>query len=266
MIYIRKALVQPVYQSTDRGRTVFDQIKKKNLYEEIASQIIKKINEGHYLPGQQLPGERELAVQLGVNRGSLREALRVLEFMRVLEKRVGEGVFVRDPARESSLEAVIFRFLAEDGLDQESLKATFEAIVIVESSMARLAARRFIGEDIALLKNLTDRMDPAVEDPDGFTDLDLEYHLTVGRLGHSPVLFSVSSTMWIIMKRYAHALHLSRELRQKCADGHRLITQAIAAGDEHAAGREMERHLKGALNTLLGGPVIQAPLEGPLKA
>ena len=245
-----------MYQSTDRGITVFDQIKKKNLYEEIASQIIKKINEGHYLPGQQLPGERELAAQLGVNRGSLREALRVLEFMRVVDKRVGEGVFVRDPARESSLESVIFRFLAEDGLDQEALKATFEAIVIVESSMARLAARRSTGEDIALLGDLAARMDPAVEDPDWFTDLDQEYHLTVCRLAHSPVLFSVSSTMWIIMKKYAHALHLSRELRQKCADGHQLITAAIVSKDEEAAGREMERHLKGALSTLLGGSAV----------
>ncbi|MHB8156254.1 MAG: FadR/GntR family transcriptional regulator [Desulfocucumaceae bacterium] len=234
---------------------MFDQIKKKNLYEEIASQVIRKINEGHYLPGQQLPGERELAVQLGVNRGSLREALRVLEFMRVVEKKVGEGVFIRDPSRESSLETIIFRFLAEDGLDQESLKGTFEAIVIVESNMARMAARRATGEDLARLKEITDRMSSPLDDSDHFTDLDQEYHLLVGKLGYSPVLFSVSSTMWIIMKRYAHALHLSRELREKCAEGHRLITGAIIAGDEETAGREMDRHLKGALSTLLSGTV-----------
>lgn len=243
---------------------MFDQIKKKNLYEEIASQIIKKINDGQYLPGQQLPGERGLAVQLGVNRGSLREALRVLEFMRVVEKKVGEGVFVRDPSRESSLETVIFRFLAEDGLDPDSLKATFEAIVILESSMARLAARRSSAEERTRLVDLTARMASMVDDPEGFTDLDQEYHLLVGQLGNSPVLFSVSSTMWIIMKRYAHALHLSLDLRQKCADGHRLITAAIASGNEDAAGREMERHLKGALSTLLGGAaapgqVLDAP-------
>ncbi|MFZ5642065.1 MAG: FadR/GntR family transcriptional regulator [Bacillota bacterium] len=241
---------------------MFDQIKKKNLYEEIASQIIKKINEGQYLPGQQLPGERELAVQLGVNRGSLREALRVLEFMRVVEKKVGEGVFIKDPSRESSLEALIFQFLAEDGLDHESLTGTFEAIVIVESNMARLAARRCSEEDKASLKGLSEKMDLMVDDPDAFTDLDQEFHLMVGRLGHSPVLFSVSSTMWIIMKRYAHALHMSRELRQKCAEGHRHIASAIIAGDGDLAGREMERHLKGALSTLLNGTVLNAVSTG----
>ncbi|MFZ5650259.1 MAG: FadR/GntR family transcriptional regulator [Bacillota bacterium] len=232
---------------------MFDQIKKKNLYEEIAGQVMRKIAGGHYRPGQQLPGERDLAVQLGVNRGSLREALRVLEFMRVVEKRVGEGVFVKDPDRESSLEAIIFRFLVEDGLDQDSLKGTYEAIVIVESNMARLAARRAAGEGLTRLEELTARMESSLDDDRLFTDLDQEYHLLVGRLGNSPVLFSVASTMWIIMKKYAYALHMAPERRKKCALGHRAITAAIVSGDEETAGREMERHLKGALSTLLNG-------------
>ena len=229
-------------------------VKKRNLYEEIAGQIMQSISDGYYKPGQQLPGEREMAAQLGVNRGSLREALRVLEFMRVVEKRVGEGVFVRDPARESSLETVVFRFLAEDGLDQESLRGVCEAIVTVESSMARLAARRAGEKDLVRLKELVEQMKHENDDIDLFTDLDQEFHLLVGQLGKSPVLFSVASTMWIIMKKYAHALHLYPERRKKCADGHQLIAQSICAGNEDKAYKEMERHLKGAFNVLLTMP------------
>ncbi len=232
---------------------MLQRIKKKNLYEEIAVQIIKHITDGHYRPGQKLPGERDLAVQLGVNRASLREALRVLEFMRVVEKKVGEGVFVRDPARECSLEAIIFRFLAEDGLDRESMQGACEAIIIVESNMARLAARRAAGPDLDRLHNLLQKMSPLPGDAETFTDLDHQFHQLVGQMGRSPVLFAVASTMWIIMKRYAGILHRSPERRQKCADGHRLITAAIAAGDEDRAYREMERHLKGAVDVLLGG-------------
>lgn len=231
---------------------MFEQIKRKNLYEEIAGQVMKKIAQGYYRPGQQLPGERDLAAQLGVNRTSLREALRVLEMMRVVEKRVGEGVFVRDPAREASLEAIVFRFLAEDGLDQEVLMSTFEAIVIVESNLARMAARRAAGTDLERLEALLAKMDARLEDAGSFTDIDQEFHLLVGQLAKSPVLFSMTSTMWIIMKKYAGALHRTPERRQKCADGHRLIAAAIMAGDEEAACGEMERHLKGALNALTG--------------
>lgn len=232
---------------------MFEQIKKKNLYEEIAGQIIKKIQEGQFSPGQQLPGERELAVQLGVNRTSLREALRVLEFMRVLEKRAGEGVFIRDPAKSASLESVVFRFLAEDGLDRESLQGTSEAIIIVESYMAKLAARRATDMEIQGLNEHLAKTEALLDDANSFTEMDREFHLLVGQMGKSPVLFSVVSTMWIIMKKYAGALHQFPQRRLKCARGHRSIADAVAAGDEEAAFREMERHLKGAFSVLPGG-------------
>lgn len=228
-------------------------VKKKNLYEDIALQIMQQISAGFYRPGQQLPGERDLSEQLGVNRGSLREAMRVLEFMRVVEKRAGEGVFVKDPALESSLEAMIFRFLAEDGLDMDSLTGACETIVLVESNLARLAARRIDNEGLARLEELTVRMDSLVDDIKAFTDLDQEFHLLVAQLGKSPVLFSVASTMWIIMKRYAGALHSERERRQKCARGHHLIAAAIKAVNEEEAQKEMEHHLKGAVAVLQFG-------------
>lgn len=232
---------------------MFEMVKKKNLYEEIAGQVMKKISQGQFRPGQQLPGERELAIQLGVNRGSLREALRVLEFMRVVEKRAGEGVFVRDPARDSSLEAVVFRFLAEDGLDRDSLQGACEAVVITESNLAKLAARRAAPGELEKLKQLMAKMESRLDDAVGFTDVDQEFHLLVGQMGKSPVLFSVVSTMWIIMKKYAGALHIYSERRQKCAAGHRSIAAAIMAGDGETACREMERHLKGGFSILPGG-------------
>lgn len=227
------------------------QIRKRNLYEEIAEQMMQLIAQGYYKPGQQLPGERDLAVQLGVNRGSLREALRVLEFMRVVEKRVGEGVFVLDPARTSSLEAIIFRFLHEDGLDRGVLSSAGEAITIVESNMAKLAARRASEGGIVRLQKVLDRMHSHLEDAPAFTELDQEFHIQLGQMSHSPVLFSIASSMWVIMRKYAHALHLYPQRRQKCYQGHQLILEAITQGDEEKACHEMEHHYKGAFSVLL---------------
>jgi len=228
-------------------------IRKKNLYEEIASQLMKLISEGHFKPGQQMPGERDLAASLGVNRTSLREALRVLELMRVVEKRVGDGVYVRDISRDASLETLVFRFLAEDGLDRDSMRGAAEAMVIVESNMARLAAKRAKPEELARVKELLHKMESDIDDIETFTSLDHEFHLLIGQLGRSPVLFSVASTMWIIMKRYAAALHRSKVRRAKCLDGHRMITAAIELGDGELAFSEMETHLKGAVEVLLAG-------------
>lgn len=229
----------------------FELIRKKNLYEDIVAQVIKKVNEGYFAPGEQLPGERDLALQLGVNRNSLREALRVLEFMRVLEKRAGEGVFVRDPAREVSLEAVIQRMLLEDGLDYDSVQDTYEAILIVEIHLAKMAARRTDASAGARLAALMVRMEGALEDAITFTALDKEFHLTVGQLGHSSVLFSILSTMWQVMNKYAEVLHRSRERRLLCLEGHARIVAAIREQRDEEAGREMERHLKGGLRAIL---------------
>lgn len=229
----------------------FEPIKKKNLYEDIVAQMIKKVNEGTFAPGEQLPGERELALQLGVNRNSLREALRVLEFMRVLEKRAGEGVFVRDPAREVSLEAVIQRMLREDGLDYDSVQDTYEAILIVETHLAKMAARREDELAGAHLAELMVRMEGALDDAITFTALDKEFHLTVGQMGQSTVLFSILSTMWQVMDKYAEVLHLSQERRLLCLEGHGRIVTAIREQREEEAGREMARHLKGGLKAML---------------
>ncbi len=238
---------------------MLQKIKKKNLYEEIARQIMKLISEGHFKPGQQIPGERELAAELGVNRGSLREALRVLEMMRIVEKRIGDGVYVRDTIRDASLEALVFRFLAEDGLDRDSLEGVSEAIVIVESNMARLAAARAQKDDLDRLRLLIVEMELHIDNPGRFTELDRNFHLLIGELGKSPVLYSVAYTMWIIMSRYADALHREPERRARCLNGHHLIAAALAAGDGENACREMERHLKGAVRALVTGTSAPAP-------
>ena len=72
----------------------FKPIDKTSLSEEIAGQIMHLISTGDLMPGQKLPSERELRVRFGVGRSSLREALRCLSIVGVLETRVGEGTFL----------------------------------------------------------------------------------------------------------------------------------------------------------------------------
>ncbi len=225
-------------------------LRKHSLYEGVAGQILRLIREGHFRPGDQLPGERELAEMLGVNRGTVREALRVLEFMRVLKKRAGEGVFVADPVPNLGAEALVFHFLVEDGLDEASLRSAFEAVTCIEASMARLAALRAGEEDLAALESLISRMEEGAGEGRGFTALDEKFHLAVGRASRSEVLYSIDITMWVIMRRYAELLHREPACRQWCLEGHRRIAAAISARDGDLAAREMENHLKGAYRML----------------
>ncbi len=210
--------------------TYFKHLKKRSLYEDVANQILNLIVEEKFKPGDRLPGEREMAEVLGVNRGTLREALRVLEFMRVIEKRVGEGVFVSAGAGGFGVETVIFRFMSEDGLDAAALKGAHEAVTRIEGVIAELAAQRIEATELEEIRRLNQRMEEAVKTGEHFTSLDKEFHLSLGRAAKSPVLLSVATTMWVIMERYAIVLFGFKENRDKCVSDHREIIEALTTG------------------------------------
>ncbi|MFZ5595515.1 MAG: FadR/GntR family transcriptional regulator [Bacillota bacterium] len=228
----------------------FKQLRKRSLYEDIANQILELISKGKYVMGDRLPGEREMADLLGVNRSTLREALRVLEFMRVIEKRVGEGIFVTADDNSFGLETVVFRFMFEDGLDVESLTDAYNAATVIEGVMAELAARRRTQEELRLLNDLVDRMDNAVKTGESFTALDKEFHLTLNRASKSPVLMGIASTMWVMLERYAVILFGIGDTRNKCARDHARIVKSLEEGKDKECRRLVEDHFRWARQAL----------------
>src|SRR2546430_14593610 len=98
-------MVYPMDDSVLQGSTIpspsavkdeLEPVRKTRIYEEVASQIQRLISEGRLRPGDHLPPERELAERFGVSRTSVRDAIRVLELMGLLEPRQGEGTVVTD--------------------------------------------------------------------------------------------------------------------------------------------------------------------------
>jgi len=230
--------------------TYFKQLKKRSLYEDVANQILNLIIKGKFGPGDRLPGEREMADSLGVNRSTLREALRVLEFIRVIEKRVGEGIFVTASDANFGLETVIFRFMSEDGLDVESLTGAHEAVTCIEGVIAELAAQRIQPQELEEIRKLHARMEHTVATGEHFTAQDKEFHLSLGRAAKSPVLLSVATTMWVIVERYAIILFGIQENREKCIDDHLKIIDGLEAGQGRPARRLTEEHFRWALRAL----------------
>lgn len=228
----------------------FKQLKKRSLYEDIANQILRLITEGKYGMGDRLPGEREMADLLGVNRSTLREALRVLEFMRVIEKRVGEGIFVVADDASFGVETVVFRFMLEDGLDVESLTEAYNATTVIEGVMAELAARRKTPDELKHLNDLVDRMAQAVETGENFTALDREFHLNLNRSSKSPVLMGIASTIWVMLERYAIVLFGSKDIREKCVRDHSRIVKSLEAGRDKECRRLVEDHFIWARHAL----------------
>ena len=203
------------------------QIKKRNLYEEIIRELQKMIENGSFPPGTKLPGERDLAEQLGVNRTTVREALRLMELMRLVEKRPGKGVFVKDFPQEASLESIVFEFLAEDGLKAEVLDDVYEAVLHTESIMARLAAERRDEGELKQLEKIYQKMKKNMNESYNFTLADKEFHLFLSKIAKSDVLSKFAHTIWIIIEKYAYLLYKSKKNRTISLKQHAALLLAI---------------------------------------
>src|SRR5688500_16058713 len=135
---------------------VLSPIAKTRAYEQAADQIAARIKEGIWQPGDRLPSERDLALRLGISRGSTREALRVLEAMGWLEIKPGDGTIVRDRR------ALPSRLDGADGDSAAGLLAglsvevgdLWEVRKLIEPGAAYLAAERCNADELAAIEDV----------------------------------------------------------------------------------------------------------------
>lgn len=208
----------------------------------LAQRLRHKILEGELGPETWLPPERELAELSGLSRGSVRDALRVLELEGLVETKPGRngGTMVRLPDGSSvhrSLEAFIrgrkIRF-----------RSLLEIREIIEPECAALAAQRRDGDDLDVLHEISDRLRMHSEDVPAFLTTNVEWHVAIAEASHNE-LFAA----------FMHAI--SREIRVATAvDGlnseevivnalraHDRIIEAIDSRDSDGARRRMRRHV-----------------------
>lgn len=131
---------------------------------------------GDLRPGSRLPPEQELACQLGVSRGSMREAVRALTYMRLVEVRRGLGTFVTGLEPALLLEGV--RTAAQAARD-ESIFEIFEVRRILEPAAAGIAASRITEAQLAELRGHLDAMRQATQNPDEFMRHDEAFHACI---------------------------------------------------------------------------------------
>lgn len=155
--------------------------------DEAIVQIKNMIVSGELEPGDRLPKESELATKLGLSRSSLREAVRALTFVRILDVRQGDGTYVTSLAPELLLEAVSF---VVDFHRDDSVLHFLEVRRIVEPAAIALATRLAGQEDIVALERF---LDPGLAQlaPSEFVALDREFHASMVRLCANPVLVSL---------------------------------------------------------------------------
>lgn len=155
------------------------QLTRSRLHEEIVTIIQKQIMSGKIVPGDKLPTERELAENFNVNRATVREALRKLENLDLVEIRHGDGLYVKNYLESGNFDLIKAAFNMDGG--NEVLINILEARRYVVPQMAYLAAQRRTTEDVDELKRIVFKEDlPMLE-------RDIKVHQTIARATHNLV-------------------------------------------------------------------------------
>jgi GntR family transcriptional regulator, transcriptional repressor for pyruvate dehydrogenase complex len=221
---------------------------------EIVVQHVRGLIErGELRPGDRLPAERELAVQLGVSRPSVRAGLRSLSAIGVLQTRHGAGTFITDGPPTLGSEPLSF-LAALHGFTRDEM---FEARRALEVGVAGLAAERANDEQIATIAEEITGMFAALDDPQTFLIHDIRFHRSVADASGNPILASLVEMVSALFyeQRRKTAQH-GRDLKES-AHLHRAIYHAIRAHDPKRASAAMSEHLSVAQQA-------QA-LESPLR-
>ena len=202
--------------------------------EEAITRIRERIASGSWGPGTKLPREADLAAELGLSRNSLREAVRALSLVRVLEVRQGDGTYV------SSLEPDLLlgdptRFAAPL-LRGRTVLELFEVRRLLEPAAASLAALRIDDEGKAALQRELDRMHEAGDRVEDLVEADAAFHDVIGQAAGNGVLRSLleSLSSRTVRARIWHGV-ADRDALELARAEHRRIYDAIVEGDPELA-------------------------------
>jgi GntR family transcriptional repressor for pyruvate dehydrogenase complex len=157
---------------------------KQTVCEDVIERIKALIRGDHFGAGAKLPSERELSEQLGVSRASVREALRTLAIMGVLDTRHGSGTQVAESS--ANVLRASFEFLML--LDQPTIYELYEIRELVEVYLADRAAERRTPDDLLAIESALRDMRDSVSDPEKMTDPNVRFHEAIAAAAHVTVL------------------------------------------------------------------------------
>ncbi len=225
-------------------------VSRATLPQEIVKSLTDLIMKRVWKPGDLIPSEKELAVRFQVGRSTIREAVKSLVVLGVLEARAGEGSFVREPTSELLSGAFRWGLLLSEG----NLEDFVDVRVLIEAECARRAAANRNREFVAQLETSLKEMMAEPMDHDVFMDSDTRFHLAIAHAAANPIFENVGSTIQSIVRIWYPKTYYIPETKGRTVAEHRAIAEAITSGDSDAAGEAMRAHLVAAgrrLRTLL---------------
>jgi GntR family transcriptional regulator, transcriptional repressor for pyruvate dehydrogenase complex len=228
--------------------SAWEPVRKVRTHEQVLAQIEQKILDGTIKAGEKLPSERDLMAALGVSRTSVREALRALEAMGIIESKVGSGRDSGSVVTGESTTALTNLLRMHLALAQVSLADLVQTRVALERSAARGAAAARTDADVEQLAGLVAAMRSSDLEYPQFNALDTEFHVSVARISGNPLSASLMQALRGAVESEMTAVFARlpdwRAVADAVTNEHEGILAAIEKGDADAAEELVAGHIE----------------------
>jgi GntR family transcriptional regulator, transcriptional repressor for pyruvate dehydrogenase complex len=209
----------------------FNTIKRPSVVEEIIESFKEKLISGELKPGDKLPSEAQLMEQFGVGRTALREAIKMLSALGVIDVRQGDGSYIMKGSSATTMSPLVFAVLLESGMNWELL----ELRTLLETGYCQLAADKATAEDMRMIEEAAFDFEEKVRmddrDVDDLTKADIKFHFAILNATHNPMVVKISGAVEELFFGSIKKTISQIEGRKWGVDGHRNIIAAIKVND-----------------------------------
>ena len=215
--------------------------KTTKVYEQVIEQIKCKIKSGEIKKGDRLPSEREMAESIGVSRASVREAIRALEVVGLVESKQGAGNYIKTNFDNSLFEPLSVMFM----LQESSVKEMYDLRETLELQCAKLSAENIEDNELALLTTIVDRMYIAGSEEESL-ELDIKFHYLIAKASRNVLLINVLDVISQLMDEFIQKSRMQilheGNTKESLLEIHENLLRALKCRDESKVCNAMKEH------------------------
>lgn len=218
-------------------------LKKESVVQSVINRLTEGMRSGELKPGDKIPPEPELAETLGVARSSVREAIKILTYLGVLESKRSEGTFVCNGYSESMIDPMVYGII----LNQDSFENLMELREMTEVGMIRLAMEHYDEHELKELEGILEDMKIASEDPEDpagrFFEVDDVFHDKIDEMSKNPMATKINK----VVRSLTYALRFktvqsmfNSGRKDELIEAHKQLIDSIREGDRHGLAAKVQ--------------------------
>jgi len=218
-------------------------IRRVRLYENAVDQIQTLILRKKYKAGDRLPSERSLAEQFHISRHSLREALRILDVMGLIEIKVGDGIYVKEVNFLPYIESVNLSISSRLQMERDSFIKLWEVRKILEIGMVDLSPRQITEPFLKGLWRCIEEMEKNIGNQDVFVSSGIRFHRLIAEAGQNEILILIWDTLANLIRRSHDKIYRIARSPRRSLLAHKRIYLALKRRNVQKAVEAMKQHM-----------------------